>query len=121
MSVAQAKVWNDHSKDYEEKFRDEMVKIPAKHYVIMEKPDADQFLGQYTPIKRDGQGKDLAPKMLRIEVIEGTSGLALKAHICMACSRQHATEKELQQHIEANHLEQLTDSDAKEELKKRAK
>jgi hypothetical protein len=121
MKVLKAKIWNDHTKDYSEKFKDEMVTIPAKQFVVMEKPDADQFMGQYVPIQRDGQGKDLSLKMLRLEVIPADAPQSGQSFACMACNKAMPTEKELQQHIAANHIEQMAEEEAKEEVKKKAR
>lgn len=119
MSVASVKVWNDDHRPYSEKFNDDMVTIPAKHYVVMEKPDADRFLGQFTPIKRTGTGEDLYPKRLRMELIDSGDVLNRAQYTCMACNRQHLSDKELDAHTAEYHLDQMVDEDAKKDLKKR--
>jgi len=64
-----AKVWNDDDKDYVEDFKGETIRVPAKGYIVMDFLEARAFLGKGTPIKKDGQGRVLNPKMLRTEKI----------------------------------------------------
>lgn len=61
------KVWNDHHKDYYEKWNDREMRIPAHGYIVMGRSEAVKFTGAYTPIVRSGTGEDLNPKKLRIE------------------------------------------------------
>lgn len=113
-----ARVWNDHTEKYEEEFRGNLISIPSKgsfdieglpsNFVTMEAHDANQFLGQYTPIIRDGMDNDLKPKMLRREVINGTeTKLVATTAICQRCGMKFHTDKELDSHVMANHLDDL--------------
>ena len=100
--MALAKVWNDHKDVYVEKFRDEEIKIPAGKFVEMDKFDAMQFVGQYTPVIKDGLGNDLRPKMLRVEVAPDKEVKPVE-YTCQACKGKFDTEKELVLHSDAFH------------------
>lgn len=45
------KVWNDNVHPHSERFRGDLVVIPAKSFVEMEWEDAIQFKGQFTPME----------------------------------------------------------------------
>lgn len=120
--MALAKVWNDYTVDfkgekvtkpYVEKFRDEKIEIPPGKFIEMDKFDALQFVGQYTPVRKDGLGNDLQPKKLRVELIpekEAAKPVEIK---CMACQGKFDTDKELALHTDAYHKDQIV-----KELKK---
>lgn len=116
------RVWNDNSKLYTEKYKDEEVKIAPKAFVVMEESDAVAFLGQYTSIKKDGQGNALNPKMLRLEradnALDGYTPYA--APKCMACRKEFQTEEELKDHSLKFHESILADEEIKKELRKKA-
>ena len=58
MSVARARVWNEHTEEHVEEFRGEILRIPPKSFIELPWPSAVQFRGQYTPILRDGLGQE---------------------------------------------------------------
>jgi hypothetical protein len=59
-------VRNLDSRDYIEIYRDNEIRIPANGHILMERSDAVRFLGQATEMKKDGQGRPLNPKRLKI-------------------------------------------------------
>lgn len=63
------KVVNDNVHPYEERFRDQTIKIEAGKSIQMEHEDAVMFLGQMNSIKRtvDGGPDPKSFKKLRIE------------------------------------------------------
>lgn len=63
----QVRVWNDSEIDHVEMFRDKEIKIPAGEYIEMGRSEANMFLAQFRPVKMDGAGRHVAPKMLRVE------------------------------------------------------
>jgi hypothetical protein len=124
MSVAKARVWNDHTEEHVEEFRGEIVKIPPKGFVEMPWPSAVQFRGQYTPILRDGLGRDLKPKKIRLERIDDAApkfAAPASKFTCQACNKACKTQKELDDHIAKQHVEQMVDEDAREEFEKSTK
>lgn len=122
MSVARARVWNDNTEEHVEEFRGEMVRIPPKSFVEMPWPSAVQFRGQYTPILRDGLGRDLKPKMIRLERVDDAAPrfpAPASKFVCQACSKSHKTQAELDKHIAKQHVDLMVDEDAKEEFEKK--
>lgn len=112
-----AKVWNDHVTDHEgkkvtkpyvEKFRDEVVSIEPGKCVEMDKFDALQFVGQYTPVKKDGLGNDLVPKKLRVEFIPDPTPKVTEIK-CQMCLGKFDTDKELALHSEAHHKDAIVE------------
>jgi hypothetical protein len=66
MRSIDVEVWNDHTEDYKEKFRDRVITVPAKGHIVMPRSEARQFLAQYSPMMKDGKEQDVYPKKLRI-------------------------------------------------------
>ena len=60
------KVKNLHTEEYNEMFRDELITIPPGESVEMGRSEANQFLGQFSPMVVDGSGKCIKPKKLKI-------------------------------------------------------
>lgn len=119
MSVRMVEVWNDGNKEYQEMFRGNLVTIPAKDKIVMEDPDASQFLGQFTPIRRDAQGNNLTSKPLRKVYITEATQAELK---CMMCGKNDAkTQADLDAHIAEMHQASMIDEEAKKELNKKSK
>jgi hypothetical protein len=56
--MAKWKVWNRHPDGlmHREKFKDQLVEIPAGGFVVMDYEDAVQFRGQYFPMRKNAQG-----------------------------------------------------------------
>jgi hypothetical protein len=123
MAVARARVWNDYHEEHVEEFRGEMLRIPPKSFIEMPWPSAVQFRGQYTPILRDGLGKDLRPKMIRLERIDDAAPKfepPKNQFVCQACNEPCKNQKALDAHIAKNHADMLVDDDVRDELKKNA-
>lgn len=67
--MAQVKVWNDNVHPYKEKFHGDEIVIKPKEFVLMNKEDADLFLGTMNSLIFDvgGRPKKECYKMLRID------------------------------------------------------
>lgn len=67
--MATVKVWNDHTLEHVEKFKNETIRIPAKGYVEMDYIDAIDFKGQYFGMKMLGPNNPdpKSFKMIRVE------------------------------------------------------
>jgi hypothetical protein len=65
--MSQVKVWNDSDHDYFEHFKGRDVVIRSKDYVTMPRAEAVTFQGTYTPARRDGVGRALNEKRIRLE------------------------------------------------------
>lgn len=118
--VAKARVWNDWNKEYVEEFRGDVLRIPAKKFIIMDWQDAVQFRGQFTPIVRDGLGTDLKPKMIRLEKIDaGAPDYPSENFVCQMDGAQFSTQAELDAYIAANFTGAMVDEDARDKFTKR--
>jgi hypothetical protein len=63
----QVKVWNDSDLLHVEEFRGKNITIKPHEFVEMGRAEANKFLHQYREIKKDGAGRLLMAKKLRIE------------------------------------------------------
>lgn len=52
--MAIVKVWNDHDREHVEKFKNEVIRIPAGGHILMDYIDAIDFKGQYFGMKMRG-------------------------------------------------------------------
>lgn len=106
------KVYNDNVHPYKEQFRDREILIPPGGFIEMEEGDAHEFKCTYNQPFRggDNQMDPRSFKMIRIEAI-GEKSVSPKAdeNVCMQCSYKAASKKDLDEHIDANHLDQLED------------
>lgn len=118
--IRKVEVWNDHNRDYSESFDDKTIVVPAKKCIIMEEPDAVRFLGQFSPMKKDAQGRDLMPKMLRMIVTTQSAELTSFSEFkCMMCSKEFKSENELSVHGIEDHKNNLIIDEDKPNLKKK--
>ena len=124
----QVKVWNDNIHPYSEDFRGQIIKIPAKSFILMDEGDAHLFRGSFAPIQVDGDGNPVAEgfKMIRIEKADDQSSAPRveepKKHICMSCKYEASSEKDLSEHIDSNHKSEIVvDAEAEREMARRAK
>lgn len=120
--MAQVKVWNENLYEYKEKFKGMEIKIPPRSFILMEADDADQFYGSYSPIKADVNGRPTPQsfKKIRIEQLpkvgKEVKSPDLTENKCLACAYVATSKVDLDEHVTASHLEQMTDE---EEVKKR--
>ena len=98
------KIWNDGNNEHIEKFKGDIIKIPAKSFVEMGRADGVNFLGQYCPVVRDGAGNQTREKRLRMEWIEPANKSAAKVeHKCMLCAQDFKSAKALAKHSDDMH------------------
>jgi len=126
--MAKWRVYNKHSMGYthKEKFREELVEIPANQYVLMDYEDAVQFRGQYFPMLKtpDGQPDPKGWKMIHIEpdpdhMDAPTATEKGKIFVCHLDGKEFPTKEALAAYTSANysHLN-FTDESAEKETKK---
>lgn len=72
--MANYRVYNDNTYPYEEMFKGDKIKIPAKGSIIMPEDDAVMFKGTFSPPVRnaDGQALPESYKKIRIELVDGS-------------------------------------------------
>ncbi len=114
--MALVKVWNDNVHDFKQKFRGDDIHVPAKAFIWMEADVANLFRGAYSPIKRDSDGQPLPTsyKMIRIEEVTAEQKAAeAKLHDskCNACGFQASSKTDLDEHVNASHLNQMLDQE----------
>jgi hypothetical protein len=63
----QVRVRNKSDIDFVGTFRDKPIAVPGGDYIEMGRAEALKFIGEWSPVKIDGAGRHLAPKMLVIE------------------------------------------------------
>lgn len=122
--MAQVRVYNDNKYEFKQVFIDEEIVIPAGGFITMEKKRAIQFKSYYSPIEidADGQPTPRSMKMIRLEDIKsGEPDVDVEKFKCMACDKQFQTQKALDQHIDASHVEQLADKEYVEKKNKEKK
>jgi hypothetical protein len=119
------RVWNDNKYDHKEKFKGDIVIIPAGGYVEMNRDDAVLFKGQFTPMIKNKGGREdpMGFKKIRIdynpkEIVEDVVTKAEQATTCQACGFVAKSNAGLSAHIRANHMQQMVDDDAREAIQK---
>lgn len=123
--MGMVRVCNDNVHPYREQFRDHEIFIKPKNFILMEAGDALLFKGSFAPIKVDADGQPIPEgfKMIRIEEIPGgveEVQVTEAKHICQACRYEGSSEKDLMEHINSNHKDQvIVDEEAEAALKKR--
>jgi hypothetical protein len=65
--MSMVKVWNDSTRDYQEIFKGNEIYIRSSDYVEMTRADAVSFQGSYSPARKDGVGRNLNEKKIRLE------------------------------------------------------
>lgn len=117
-----AKVWNDNDKEYREKFKGETIVIPPKGFVVMEAMEANTFRGTFTTILRDGTGRDLNPKKIRVEVLHDEVTAVPQVPVQYICQKDGSlwpSQEALDRHIAQNWSDSLIDETAKDQIKKK--
>lgn len=110
-------VFNDNIYPYKEYFRDRWVEIPSKGHIMMDKDEAQLFLGTMNQPVLDADGNHMAQgfKMLKI-LNDKAPELQRKSElVCNACGQVFHDQSLLEKHILAMHVEQLEDKEAAKE------
>ena len=101
------RVYNDGKLQHKEAFKGSMITIPPDGYVEMHRDDAVQFLGQFYPMRRGGDGVQLEEtfKKLRIEQIKGLkkTAKAKASLICPVCGFEAESQAGLDAHMKSKH------------------
>lgn len=120
------KVWNDSSEfDWSESFKGEQITIPKGKFIEMELYEANDFRGQFSPIKLLGDGTQ-DPKSLKKIRVERLTQEQLdtvdenEVYQCNLCKKTYTSEASLLKHSEKTHTEQMVvDAEAEIELPKK--
>ena len=110
--MAQVKVINANVHPFKQEWRDQKIEIPAGGHIMMEESEAYDFRGTYSPVMKDKHGQN-DPKFFKMIKIEhgDSKPVEVKADglTCMKCSYKSSNAKDLDEHINANHLDALVD------------
>lgn len=120
--ISMVKVWNDNTLPYKEVFEEKQIVIEPSRFVLMDYEKAIKFRGTFAPIKVDAGGVQLKEsyKKIRLEVIKGTKEMSdATKHLCQSCKYLAISEKDLDDHIDSKHLDQLIDEEYKKKRLKR--
>jgi hypothetical protein len=112
------KVVNDNVHPFRQEFKEQMISIPAGGSISMDRDDAVIFLGSFFPPKKDGNDQPDPKffKKLRIVDLVGTpSDIVEESFVCQKCRHKASSKEELDQHIDEMHLEDLADTEFKEQ------
>ncbi len=107
-----AKIWNDNELPFEQVFKEEKIRIPAKSYIEMEYDEAVAFKSYPFPMKFDGMGQQLKEsyKMLRVDG-KPDGGNRVLAYKCQADGSLHGSQDALNSYVQEKFVERLEVSD----------
>lgn len=125
----EVKVWNDNTHLYSELFKGQNIVIEPGQHILMQEDDAILFLGTMPPqgILADGDGnpdprgykKLRIQKLGEVEKQQLVKGVKDDKLVCHRCKYVAASEGDLDEHVMANHMEELINADeVKSKMKK---
>jgi hypothetical protein len=115
------KVWNDNNYPFTDPdFYGELVTIKPHTFIMMDYDRAVDFRGKYSPPMLDGGGGfiEASFKKIRVEQPSLVEVKPTKDDLkCQACSKEFMSEKDLLNHIRAEHMQQWCE-ETKEDMNK---
>lgn len=108
-----SKVWNDNKYPHTEKFKGQMITIMPNSYIEMTPDDAEQFKGQFTPIKMfKGAHDPRFFKMIRCEHPENWGNE--EEFTCPVTGKKYQSAEELNESLKRfSHLRHNNDDEIK--------
>jgi len=121
------KVHNRNVYPFEQVFKGQKVFIKPNDYIEMDYMEAVEFKSLYYPIKKDKGGLQDPKTYKWIEIDEADTKKFFKSlgnqtderkekFVCHVCSKDFLTKNGLMAHIKKNHLSDMMDEDARDEL-----
>jgi len=121
------RVYNRNAWDFSQRFKGDDIKIPANSFIKMDYDEAVMFLGSYSEMKYDkgGMQDPRSYKWLEIdkddkERIRRDRGVSpgedSKTWDCQSCGKTFRTEKGYLNHIKSKHLDEMVDSEKRDEI-----
>ena len=97
------KVYNDNVHPFTQKFKGEVITVPAKSFIEMELEEAVAFKSYPSPMKFDGMGQQ-DPKSYKMLRVEGSDvakavGERVQAYRCHQDGSLHPTKEALEAHV----------------------
>lgn len=116
-------VINDNKHTFTQEWKSVKYAIEPGKSIVMDETEAHEFLGAFSPVYRDADGQ-FDPRSFKMLRIEKMKVAAPKPEVssefkCQACGYSATSKADLDDHILANHSEQLVDAEVAEELKKK--
>ncbi len=120
--MPQVRVLNLNEHPYKEKFRGEMIHIPAGGEIEMDADTARNFVSRCNGVLRDGDGQPdpRGYKMLKIVPLSNEPAVEAKTFRSMKDGKEFKTQKELDAHLKQFENEVVTDAEAEAAIKARA-
>lgn len=122
--MAKVEVWNDNKFPHKEVFKGDTIAIPAGGKIVMEEDDAIDFRGQYFQIVKDGADVQTPQSYKKIRIGRKLTNEDLASEavaldlVCQKCGYKATSKTDLDEHIKANHLEDLEDQELAEKIKR---
>ena len=122
------RVWNKHNLDHTEKFKGQVIHIPAGKCIEMDYFEAIAFKGQMVPYIRmkNGLQDPKSYKMIDLDKDDVEKVKAFlaghrdeekeKVYVCERCGKEFLTKNGLMKHIKKNHLDDMVEKEARDEL-----
>lgn len=119
----QVKVWNNNVHDYREKFRERDLLIKAKGFIVMDRDEAEVFIGSYAGRMKTGDGQDdpRGFKMLKVDYEGIDIPEPAEAFVCHADGKTFQTKAELDSHEEQYKDRIVKDEVAEQEIRRRGR
>lgn len=115
-----AKVHNKNTYPYREKFRDQMIEIPALGYVEMDQDEALYFVSAFSPVIKDGQNVP-DPRFFKMLEVENPPQVEAPGLMNHATGVQASSLEELNRVLEKFSDRLVRDDDAEKQAKRRDK
>jgi hypothetical protein len=107
--MANVRVYNDNKVKHVEKFKGDMIEIPAGEFLEMQRDEAVQFKSQFFPPIFDKAKNQTLESMKCIRLAPLSGELEAKPeepkHNCMKCGQDFKSLAGLNSHIRAKHAE----------------
>lgn len=114
-------VVNDNKYPFSQVFKGRKIEIPAGKYIEMDDAEAEEFLGLFSPIKKDAndQPDPRSYKMLRkVKKVFTKPAEDALGYKCNACGKDCTSDADLKKHVESEHSgEQFVDPEIEEQIK----
>lgn len=113
------KLWNDNVYDHAEKFKGNVVTIPAGSFIELDIEEAYELKGQFTPMPPDDYSGDVRKfyKMLRVDAPKHAHATGAIQYIDPVTGKRYETAAQLADALKAHAHLQIRDELAEEEAK----
>lgn len=116
---ALVKVWNDNDYPHKERFKGQVIEIPAHSFVEMDYFDAVDFKGQFTGVAPTGPDGGPDKRFFKMIRVERPSAMPFQEPglVCHADGRKASSDAELRSLLELHKDKLVKDEDAERAMK----